>query len=139
MMTSFASDMVSNNNFQANYQHNSKFDPHKTKRIILAERESQQLFALSHTEKSEIIIGRRDRLANYTPTLDLALFGGYRLGVSRLHVSIIIENNSVSVIDLDSSNGTSLNDILLDALKPYTLKTGDKLQLGSLILDVVSA
>lgn len=139
MMSNFAPDTVSNNNFQGAYQANKVFLDNINRRIILAERDSQEMFALSHCGNSEIIVGRTDRLANYTPTLDLAFFGGYRLGVSRLHISIIIEEESVTVIDLKSCNGTSLNDMPLEALKPYPLKTGDELQLGSLILEVVSA
>lgn len=104
--------------------------------LILTDRASQQTFTFDNTVKTEIVVGRADNLANYQPTLDLAPLGAYRLGVSRIHISIVIEQDRVSIIDLKSANGTHVNDTRLIACKPYPLQYGDVIRLGNLILDV---
>lgn len=57
--------------------------------------------------------------------------------VSRHHVSIDVGPNGVQVVDLDSANGTFVNDERLARQVPYPLRAGDTLRLGeSTVLDV---
>lgn len=108
----------------------------KTKTMTLTERESQQTFTFDSKTKAEVVVGRTDNVADYVPTLDLTPLGAYRLGVSRLHLSIVIEQNAVMVIDLHSANGTYVNNKRLKALKLQRLESGDQLRLGNLFFDV---
>lgn len=141
MMTAFASNLVFSQSPQGMTQPRAMFTKNNAsvQTLTLIERESRQIFQFDNTVKSEIIVGRADKIANYKPTLDLASLGAYRLGVSRLHISLVIEHNSVTVIDLQSANGTHINDTRLTAYKPYPLQTGDVIRLGNLILDVTLA
>lgn len=135
-----AQNLLSNtDSSQRNTYRASEHHPNKSiKVLVLVARETQQTFNINASKNSEIIIGRTDRLTNYMPTLNLATMGGYRLGVSRLHAELIFEGNSVNIVDLNSINGTSINNMDLVANEPYTLNVGDELQLGSFILDVVA-
>ena len=50
---------------------------------------------------------------------------GYE-GVSRLHELVIKEGKECMVEDLNSTNGTKLNEKLLEPRKRYVLQQGDK-------------
>jgi len=50
--------------------------------------------------------------------------------VSRLHAEIQIEKNIYYLVDVESSNGTFLNNIRLEEKKRYRLNLGDKIDLG---------
>lgn len=50
--------------------------------------------------------------------------------VSRMHASIVNENNIISICDLGSTNGTYLNDILLNENQKIELDSGDVIKLG---------
>lgn len=64
--------------------------------------------------------------------VDLDSYNGYKRGVSRRHCELIRENDHLYIVDLGSSNGTSLNGVALEAYRRYTLADGDKLILGSM-------
>ncbi|RUR80245.1 FHA domain-containing protein [Chlorogloeopsis fritschii PCC 9212] len=50
--------------------------------------------------------------------------------VSRIHAQIQVQESSFYIEDLGSSNGTYLNDIRLEPSTHYSLKPGDKIDLG---------
>jgi len=81
-------------------------------------------------------IGRLDPASNSFPEIDLTNDGGLEKGVSRRHVQITRRGDKVFVEDLGSMNGTSLNLKKLAPYLPQLLKSGDKLQLGRLMLQV---
>ena len=56
-------------------------------------------------------------------------------GVSRQHVQINF-SGAYTLEDLDSTNGTWLNQVRLAARRPYPLHSGDEIRLGSLRLTV---
>ncbi len=66
------------------------------------------------------------------PTVDLTLFDGHLLGVSRQHLTLYRSENGCYVQDGNSTNGTWLNDKRLTAEKLYEVKSGDLLRLGQL-------
>lgn len=72
------------------------------------------------------------------PTIDLEKAQGDELGVSRMHLEIVhnTAQRTLVVKDLGSSNGTFVNDQRLLPQTPHTLRTGDKLRLGRLIMMV---
>jgi hypothetical protein len=84
----------------------------------------------------EICVGRRDAARGAFPELDLGPDGGRKAGVSRLHARVYQVGNRLFVEDVDSANGTFLNERRLNPYLPYPLKEGDTLQLGSLQLSV---
>jgi hypothetical protein len=100
-------------------------------RFTVAENSREMVFPLPI---GEICAGRRDAARGAFPELDLSPDGGRRAGVSRLHVRIYQVGSRLFVEDVDSANGTFLNERRLNPYLPYPLKEGDTLQLGSLKL-----
>ncbi|MEO8610080.1 MAG: FHA domain-containing protein [Chloroflexota bacterium] len=84
--------------------------------------------------KQEIIMGRRDPNTGGMPDVDLTAYAGYRMGVSRRHAAVRLQDKQLHVSDLGSSNGTFLNGTRLNAHRPYQLKDGDEVRLGQMVL-----
>jgi len=85
---------------------------------------------------AEFVIGRRDANSGAAPDLDLTAFGALEKGVSRLHVALRRGDEVLSIIDLDSANGTFLNGQRLASHVPRLLRDGDEIRLGRLVLHV---
>jgi hypothetical protein len=86
--------------------------------------------------KQEIIMGRRDPTTGGMPDVDLTAYAGYRMGVSRRHAAIRLQDRQLHLSDLGSSNGTFINGTRLTAHRPYQLRDGDEIRLGQMILRV---
>lgn len=82
----------------------------------------------------DMILGRRDPTTGATPEVDLTAYAGYRMGVSRRHASLALENNQISLWDLGSSNGTYLNGNKLTPHQPSPVRDGDEVRLGQMVL-----
>jgi pSer/pThr/pTyr-binding forkhead associated (FHA) protein len=100
-----------------------------------------QITGESHTTvgmevKEKIVIGRADSDVEDQPDLDLIPFGAEQRGVSRRHVLISRDDDSLFVEDLDSTNHTLLNGYALDPRQRYRLYDGDELVLGLMRLVV---
>ncbi|MDX2138978.1 MAG: FHA domain-containing protein [Chloroflexota bacterium] len=87
--------------------------------------------------KKETLIGRRDSGSGTMPDVDLTSYAGYRMGVSRRHAIVRLQDKHLEVVDLGSSNGSSLNGVHLQAHQPYPLRDGDELTIGKMTLKVV--
>ncbi len=74
-------------------------------------------------------IGRRSPSRNIYPDLDLTYMDP-RAYVSRQHAEIRREEGAYSVVDLDSENGTYINETRLRPNVAYTLHNGDILRVG---------
>jgi hypothetical protein len=85
----------------------------------------------------EISLGRVNSDQPIIPDIDLTPFNAYESGVSRLHVSIRIKEDEVSVVDLASANGTRLNGKRIDPHIPNPLAHGDILTLGKLKVQIL--
>lgn len=85
-------------------------------------------------QSDDMILGRRDPTTGATPEVDLTPYAGYRMGVSRKHASLRLENNEINLWDLGSSNGTFLNGSRLAPHRPYTVRDGDEIRLGQMVL-----
>jgi hypothetical protein len=87
---------------------------------------------------SGYLIGRSEQGGDPTPGLDLAAFEGWRRGVSRRHARLQHDskNTTLLITDLDSTNGTYLNERQLTANTPTRLRDGDMIRLGDLILRI---
>jgi len=84
----------------------------------------------------EILIGRK--AGDITDaSLDLGPLGGYHLGISRRHALIRRTKDGYELLDLDSLNGTFLNNEPLVPHTSYGLPSGSLLRLGSMLLLVM--
>jgi predicted component of type VI protein secretion system len=82
----------------------------------------------------DMILGRRDPTTGATPEVDLTPYAGYRMGVSRKHASLRLEDNQLNIWDLGSSNGTFINGMRLNPHRPYPIRDGDEIRLGQMVL-----
>lgn len=84
--------------------------------------------------KSETTLGRRDPATGTMPEVDLTAYAGYRQGVSRRHAVLRLKSRQLEIYDLGSSNGTHVNGVRLTPHKPITLRDGDEIALGKMII-----
>jgi pSer/pThr/pTyr-binding forkhead associated (FHA) protein len=84
----------------------------------------------------EVNIGRLDPAMACFPEVDLTSDDALDKGVSRLHARIIRRGREVFIEDLGSMNGTFVNRKKLTPYLLESLRNGDQLQLGELMLQV---
>lgn len=84
----------------------------------------------------EVEVGRKDEVMGITPGLDLTVDDGAQSGVSRLHARILLTTQGAVLSDLNSTNGTLLNNFRLRAEEPYLLQSGDEVRFGHLLAHV---
>lgn len=82
----------------------------------------------------DMILGRRDPTTGATPEVDLTPYAGYRMGVSRKHASLRMQESQLNLWDLGSSNGTFINGTRLSPHRPYPIRDGDEIRLGQMVL-----
>jgi hypothetical protein len=85
---------------------------------------------------NNLVLGRSDHEHGFAPGVDLSAYGAADRGVSRAHATLTYQNSQLTVVDLNSSNGTLLNGERLVPERPYMLKDGDELILGRLPIAV---
>ena len=87
---------------------------------------------------SEFLIGRSEANGASSVGLDLAAFEGWRHGVSRIHAKLHHNTTSRALLitDLNSTNGTYVNERRISADTPTRLRDGDMIRLGDLILRI---
>lgn len=100
------------------------------RKITLVVPSSRRRFKL--TVDRAINIGRTS--SDFTPEVDLTKDEGAENGVSRLHAKIQSVESGIVLIDLDSTNGTLLNNYRLTPQEPYPLNSGDELHFGDLLI-----
>jgi hypothetical protein len=86
------------------------------------------------TPTGDIVMGRRDPLADNNPDLDLTPYAGYQMGISRRHATLRLRDKHLEICDLDSKNGTRVNGQKVSAHAPQLLKHGDEIRLGTMII-----
>ena len=85
-------------------------------------------------QKESNLVGRSDPQSNIFPEVDLSKFD-LETKVSRRHARIWREGETFLIEDLDSVNGTVINDaVRLAPRQPRVLESGDKLRLGETTL-----
>jgi len=82
----------------------------------------------------EIVIGRADPTSDSYPDIDLTGYGGEDGGVSRIHAIIRVNNGHFMLEDQQSTNFTFLNKQRLEPYTPTTMKSGDELRLGRIMI-----
>lgn len=85
---------------------------------------------------NEIILGRLLECGSAS-CVDVTPHGGFDQGVSRRHAAIHRRGAVYTLTDLDSTNGTSLNQVRLSPSQPYDLNSGDIIWLARLPLRVL--
>jgi hypothetical protein len=86
-------------------------------------------------EKRRFILGRHSKDQS-SAVIDLTPYKAGILGVSRRHVMVAVVDQTYTIEDLGSTNGTWLNEKPLPAHTPFILRNGDQVRLGHLILFV---
>jgi pSer/pThr/pTyr-binding forkhead associated (FHA) protein len=92
--------------------------------------------AIYLTGRDEYRLGRGDPRQGMLPDLDLGPFRALEMGVSRLHALLRRSRGTVSLTDLGSTNGTTVNGVRLAPNSPQPLRDGDELRLGKLALRI---
>lgn len=87
-------------------------------------------FKLAFPVTEGYIIGRSDAQSVYPPDIDLAHYQARDKGVSRRHAAIVLYSSEIHILDLDSVNGTFVNNKRLLPDSPYALRHGDRILLG---------
>jgi len=102
-----------------------------TKGIVLINLENGQMIT-TRLERS-FILGRVSAEIKTSEILvDLTQFGALELGISRVHAMIRLSKGKYQLIDLESSNGTWLENQRLVPKQPYPLESGDRIRVGRL-------
>lgn len=91
---------------------------------------------LSLTPDQVILIGRQDANRGFYPDVDLSGDGGLEGGVSRRHARLTFQDSRCYVEDLESANGTFVNQQRLPPRTPRELSSGDELRLGTVVIRV---
>ncbi len=96
--------------------------------------QSGKVFPLA--EKHEYTFGRVSGTQPVLPDIDLTTENAYILGVSRLHATIRISEDYVTITDLGSANGTWINGKVIRPHLPHMISDGDIIHLGKLLLNL---
>jgi hypothetical protein len=91
---------------------------------------------ISLSDREAFTLGRDVEGQALHPDIDLSVFQGYEMGVSRMHLILRIDSQ-ITATDLGSSNGTRLNDVKMNPNKAYHLNNGDIVSLGKLKIQVI--
>jgi hypothetical protein len=86
--------------------------------------------------EDKFIIGRLTEKTE-EKVVDLTPFNAYDLGVSRRHIVIRHTGKLYNVTDLNSANGTWVNEQILLPQHPYPLNSGSQIRLGRMWIFVV--
>lgn len=88
-------------------------------------------------ESGEFILGRVSEGQSVIPDIDLGPYKAYEAGVSRMHATLTVSGDRITVMDLESANGTRLNGTLLSPNITYPVKNGDILTLGKFKIQII--
>lgn len=94
--------------------------------------EKDAVYSLDYPDVEGYILGRSDSQNPTVPDVDFVRFNARERGVSRRHAALLTFNGQLHILDLDSSNGTFVNERRAVADVPLALKDGDKILLGEL-------
>jgi CheY-like chemotaxis protein len=89
--------------------------------------------------RESMTIGRSDSDQRIFPEIDLLPYNAFNQGVSRRHAVIELVDGRLFLKDLNSTNGTRLNNVPLKPHEPYRLRHGDQLTIGQLRLQLLFA
>ena len=100
--------------------------PHTVRvQILIANGQSVELAG-----KSSYLIGREDQVSGIYPDVDTTRSDGDTSGVSRRHAEIVQQSDQWFMQDLNSTNGTYINNQRVAPLSRQPLHSGDQIRLG---------
>jgi hypothetical protein len=106
---------------------------------VLLKNQTTVIFALLDSDlvlpvhvADRVVIGRIDADGSDKVDIDLMPYEGRKLGISRRHAALYRSRHTVSLVDLNSSNGTYLNGIRLVPHQPRLLREGDEVRMGNM-------
>jgi hypothetical protein len=102
--------------------------------IIIRIRDVTEPIVLQPAKRS--ILGRTDAASTQQPDLDLTPYGALEAGVSRIHAAITRSEDTLTLVDMGSVNGTHLNGQRLIPDQPRVLRDGDEIRLGRLVAHI---
>jgi FHA domain len=112
------------------------------KHVGFLDANSVALYIGDNLEPLIIDVAHTVTLGRYSPKsvaqarVDLTRYGAYERGLSRLHIAIQKLGDKFMVTDLQSSNGTWLNGVRLEPDVPKVLRSGDRLKLSLMRIEV---
>ncbi len=106
----------------------------ETVRVRLYALEEDHLIDLDPQHRDNMTLGRLDPVSGSYPDVDLSVLDGGRRGVSRQHAQLVFHHDTLSIMDLSSTNGTYINNKHLKPYQAYLLTDGDEICLGGLRL-----
>lgn len=102
--------------------------------IIMHFRDASEPMTLRLTDRA--VLGRADTTSVRQPDIDLTPFGALEKGVSRIHATIERSDDTLTLVDMGSSNGTHLNGQRLVPDQPRVLRDGDEIRFGKLVAHI---
>jgi hypothetical protein len=102
--------------------------------IIIHVRDASEPVILQPAKRT--VLGRSDVTSTQKPDLDLTPYGALEKGVSRIHAAIYRNEDTLTLVDMGSANGTHLNGQRLVPEQPRILRDGDEIRLGKLVAHV---
>lgn len=100
--------------------------------LTIQEMKLQMVFDMTES----MLIGRTHPDSDTFPDIDLTPFNAEDSGVSRQHMNLMLHEDRVVVVDLDSVNGSYLNGERLEPHQMYPIRNGDELELGMMKVKV---
>lgn len=86
------------------------------------------------TDRSNLLVGCRDAANNIFPDIDLTPFGGQASGASRKHARLNYAGGQWTLTDLESVNGTFINEVRLAPNVPTPLQDRAQVRFGKIAL-----
>jgi hypothetical protein len=102
--------------------------------LVMLIRDSVEPIVVYPTDRTTI--GRIDMRRPERPDVDLSAYGGLEQGVSRIHAAIERAGNFLTLVDLNSSNGTVLNGHRLAPNEARPLREGDEVIFGKMVVHI---
>lgn len=82
-------------------------------------------------------LGRTNHTEELCPDINLIGLEASQLGISRIHAAIMFKDDMLYLTDLNSTNGSFLNEQKLHAKERRTIHDGDLIRLGNLVFKVI--
>lgn len=83
------------------------------------------------------LLGRFSKSSPRGKHVDLSPFNAQDKGVSRIHAQLHMDDNKLFITDMDSTNGTFVDEMRLLPHHPHQLRQGSKVALGRLVMQVM--
>lgn len=108
---------------------------HPDARIVIHVRDAVNPIVIE-PKLRRLVMGRADAHSPTQPDVDLTSYGAIEKGVSRIHAVLERSDDTLTLTDLGSSNGTHLNGQRLGPDQPRVLRDGDEIRLGKLVANI---